>query len=101
MTCLRLDWRTYKKACRDRWAAVTLDAAVSENTRLLLGSGMVVRDGQGTVPARTRPARTLISSAGSAAGSAARAPGSAWPASDGRRDGPAGGHTGGALRPSV
>src|SRR6266851_740403 len=51
MTCLRLDWRTYKKACRDRWAAVTLDAAVSENTRLLLGSGMVVRDGQGTVPA--------------------------------------------------
>src|SRR6516162_2947401 len=29
MTCLRLDWRTYKKAVLDRWAAVTFDAAVS------------------------------------------------------------------------
>src|SRR5208282_6541991 len=28
-TCLRLDWRTYKSAVLDRWAAVTLDAAVS------------------------------------------------------------------------
>src|SRR6266849_158126 len=99
MTCLRLDWRTYKKACRDRWAAVTLDAAVSENTRLLLGSGMVVRDGQGTVPARTRPARTLISSAVSAAGSAARSPGRAGPASGGRRAGQAGGQAGGGVAP--
>src|SRR6266567_1702414 len=29
MTCLRLDWRTYKSAVLDRWAAVTFDAAVS------------------------------------------------------------------------
>src|SRR5260370_613022 len=29
MTCLRLDWRTYKIAVLDRWAAVTFDAAVS------------------------------------------------------------------------
>src|SRR5712691_2377651 len=33
MTCLSVDWRTYKRACRDRWAAVTLDVAVSGNTR--------------------------------------------------------------------
>ena len=29
MTCLRLDWRTYKSAVLERWAAVTFDAAVS------------------------------------------------------------------------
>src|SRR5258708_1267260 len=29
MTCLRLDWRTYKRAVLERWAAVTFDAAVS------------------------------------------------------------------------
>src|SRR5262245_15495339 len=28
ITCLRLDWRTYKSAALDRWAVVTLDAAV-------------------------------------------------------------------------
>jgi len=27
-TCLRLDWRIYNRAVLERWAAVTLDAAV-------------------------------------------------------------------------
>ena len=46
------------------------------------------------VPARARPARTLISSAVSAAGSAGLSPGRATPASEGRRSGRAGGAAG-------
>src|SRR5260370_23254315 len=99
MTCLRVDWRTYKRAGRDRWAAVTLDAAVSGNTRcsFVVGDG-----GQGAVPARTRPARTLMSSAVSAAGGAGLSPGRVRSAGGGRRaGGAAGARPGIALRPSV
>jgi putative transposase len=34
MTCLRLDWRTYKSAVLDRWAAVTFDG--ERNLRRIL-----------------------------------------------------------------
>src|SRR5260370_39974878 len=88
MTCLMVDWRTYKRGCRERWAAVTLDAAVSGNTRcsFVVGDG-----GQGAVPARTRPARTLMSSAVSAAGGAGLSPGRVRSAGGGRRAGGAAG----------
>ena len=48
-TCLRLDWRTYKSAVLERWAAVTLDAAVPVNTvcSFPAGAGPVSEDGSG------------------------------------------------------
>src|SRR5207344_2971905 len=64
MTCLRLDWRTYKSAVLDRWAAVTFDAAVSGSIgspsagMAGYGDGLVV-----AAPASTRAASMLMSSA--------------------------------------
>jgi hypothetical protein len=71
MTCLRLDWRTYKKAVLDRWAAVTFDAAVSGSIRVSFGMGGY-GGGPVTVPASVTAARALISSAATGAGSAGR-----------------------------
>jgi len=49
MTCLRLDWRTYKRAVLDRWAAVTFDAAVSgSNGGLLQHERLRGRAGDGS-----------------------------------------------------
>src|SRR5947207_14466569 len=73
MTCLRLDWRTYKRAVRERWAAVTFDAAVSgsigsPSARIAgYGDGLVVA----AAPASTRAASTLMSSAATGAGRSA------------------------------
>ena len=71
MTCLRLDWRTYKSAVLARWAAVTFDAAVSGSIGFsfsMSGYG----GGPVTVPASATAARALISSAATGAGSAGR-----------------------------
>src|SRR5260370_32762081 len=43
MTCLRVDWRTYSSAVLPRWAAVTLEAAESVNTGMLLSGEHDVR----------------------------------------------------------
>src|SRR5260370_23054260 len=72
MTCLRLDWRTYKRAVLERWAAVTFDAAVSGS----IGSPSAGIAGYGdglmvAAPASTRAASTLMSSAATGAGSPA------------------------------
>ena len=77
MTCLRLDWRTYKSAVLDRWAAVTFDAAVSGSIGVSFTDEPVT--GTGLAAASATAARTLMSSAATGAGSpaawAGRAPG--------------------------
>src|ERR1700741_365572 len=84
MTCLRVDWRAYHRAGLPRRGAVTLDAAVSVNTGMLLpaehgGHGVGCcgrgRSGWVYVPASTTAARTLTSSAEIAAETAAAAAG--------------------------
>src|SRR6267154_964059 len=68
MTCLRVDWRTYSSAVLPRWAAVTLEAAESVNTGMLLSgehdvraTGLNVQDASvGYRRARGRPARRRV-----------------------------------------
>ena len=85
MTCLRLDWRTYKRAVLERWATVTFDAAVSGSIGVSFnmsgyGAGPV------TDPASATAASALISSAATGAGIwAGRAAGAARPVAAGAR----------------
>ena len=83
MTCLRLDWRTYKSAVLDRWAAVTFDAAVSGSIGVSFGMGSGYGGGPVMVPASATAARALMSSAatgtGSPAGGAGCVPGGGRP----------------------
>ena len=73
-TCLRLDWRTYKSAVLDRWAAVTFDAAVPVSTGAPSRAGRGRdrgEDGSGAGECRREPGQGVDELGGRRAGQGA------------------------------